>query len=422
MASTSTRPAPAAKEMILTPVITLEGPEDYVQSISYFPDGKQMISGCGDRAVRRWDLQAGKEIEKARKVCEHQLKAVAVSRDSRWVVTAGGNNEHGELKAWEVETGIVKTFHGHSQKINCIDISADGMMLASGSADETTRIWSLDTGKLVAGPFEATDGVGAIRLSPDSKKLVANSWTGVCLEVWDIQTQKLDQRVKGKMTTHWSAPVFWTNEGTILAVFSFNDLGASSFYEFDASTLETVGAPFKGHTLHIKSLALSSDGALVASASQDCTIKLWAFESRQPLVSLDVRDPDIVVFSPDTQQLAYATEFKVYICNIPPNILASIGLVTKGHPKETGATLRNLLDPDAARRPRPRNTSTPPFISCAPNLPIPLPTRDPQQHVFLRHLRNFLRLSSVTDVFPPVPNEEPRDPLDVYLLYFSFSS
>ncbi|KIK31436.1 hypothetical protein CY34DRAFT_103303 [Suillus luteus UH-Slu-Lm8-n1] len=54
--------------------------------------------------------------------------------------------------------------------ITCVDISADNAMWASGSLDETARIWNLDTGKLVAGPFKREDSVGAVRFSPDSKK------------------------------------------------------------------------------------------------------------------------------------------------------------------------------------------------------------------------------------------------------------
>ncbi|OJA12616.1 hypothetical protein AZE42_10479 [Rhizopogon vesiculosus] len=81
MASTSRRPAPEAKDMKLTPVITLEGHKDnYVGSISYLPDGMQMISASGDKAVRRWDLQAGKEIEKARKVCEYGIANMGSSK------------------------------------------------------------------------------------------------------------------------------------------------------------------------------------------------------------------------------------------------------------------------------------------------------------------------------------------------------
>jgi len=52
----------------------------------------------------------------------------------------------------------------------------------------------LNTGKLVAGPFECAGIVGAVRFSQDSRKLAKKS--GVHgLEVWDIQEQKLDGRV-----------------------------------------------------------------------------------------------------------------------------------------------------------------------------------------------------------------------------------
>jgi WD40 repeat protein len=205
---------------------------------------------------------------------------VAVSRDGRWVITAGGSHEHGELKACEVETGIVKTFKGHSEQINCIDICADSTLFASGSDDQTIRIWSLDTGKVVAGPFESADWVGAVRFSQFSKELAVNSDVGKCLEVWSVQTQKLEKRVghwPGAGTSITVAPVFWTNKETILAVFSFMtdpEDPAVTIYEFDASTLEPVGAPFTGHTKVISGLALSFDGTLVTSASGDNTIKL----------------------------------------------------------------------------------------------------------------------------------------------------
>ncbi|OJA18878.1 hypothetical protein AZE42_06293 [Rhizopogon vesiculosus] len=56
-----------------------------------------------------------RRLRKARKLCSYEVRAVAVSGDSRWVITAGGDFDHGELKAWEIETEIVKTFHGHSR-------------------------------------------------------------------------------------------------------------------------------------------------------------------------------------------------------------------------------------------------------------------------------------------------------------------
>ncbi|KAG2070909.1 hypothetical protein BDR04DRAFT_1099140 [Suillus decipiens] len=53
-----------------------------VLSISYFPNGKQLISGSGDKTIRRWDLREGKEIKKALEVCKNGMFAARASRDS----------------------------------------------------------------------------------------------------------------------------------------------------------------------------------------------------------------------------------------------------------------------------------------------------------------------------------------------------
>jgi WD40 repeat protein len=337
MASSSTQPVATADKSILTSVMTLEGHEPwnlsssdieykFIACISYFPDGKQMISGSYDKTIRRWDLRKGKEIEKDREAYEGVL-AVGVSKDGRWVVIAGDNG----IKVSEVETGIARTFHGNCQ-IWCIDISADSTLLASGSSREV-RIWNLDTGKLVAGPFDIGDElVRAVRFSGDSRKLAVSS----CayseersyvrhLQVWDVQTQKLDVQKSTRGIGGFNHPIFWTTKDkSIVAAFNFMANADSKIYEFDASTLKTVGAPFK-NTSDTDSLALSSDCRLLASCSYP-SIELWAFESRQLLASFDVESPRTFLLSPDSRQLAYTSfdDAKVHICDIPVNILASI--------------------------------------------------------------------------------------------------
>jgi WD40 repeat protein len=331
MASTSTQPVATADKPILTPVMTLEGHEPwkysspdgeqheskYVSCISYFPDGKQMISGSGDKTIRRWDLRKGKEIEKDREVYE-DVEAVGVSKDGRWVVIAGNNS----LKVSEVETGIVRTFHEES-RIWCIDISADSTLLVGASLREV-RMWNLDTG---ASSFKIGGHVPeALRLSEDSRKLVvrscySNEWH---LQVWDVQTQKLDvQKSTHSALGSLYLPILWTTKHKSI-VTAFNSPDDYSISEFDASTLKTVGAPFN-HTYSIRCLALSSDCVLLASSSYS-TIKLWAFESRQLLASFDVESPRTLLLSPDSRQLAYTSydDTKIRICDIPANILASI--------------------------------------------------------------------------------------------------
>jgi WD40 repeat protein len=196
-------------------------------------------------------------------------------------------------------------------------------------------IWSLDTGKLLAGPFKFDDNyLGTLRLSADSRKLAVLG--DRCLQVWDVQTQKLDVHKSAHNNVHLTLPVFWTTEDKfIIAPFNFtaDDLG-KTIYEFDASTLKTVGAPFKDHTGFIMSLALSSDCILLASSSFQ-TINLWAFKSRQLLASFDVESWAFTMeLSPDSRQLAYTdwSDCNIYICNIPANILASIGLEEEQQP------------------------------------------------------------------------------------------
>jgi hypothetical protein len=169
-----------------------------------------MISGSDDKTARQWVLKAGKEIEDVWSVCEGCVYAVTVSMDGRCVVSGGG---HGELKACEVKTRMMKPFEGHSHDINCVDISADNTLLASGSSDKTVRIWNLDAGKLMAGPFDCKDRVGAVRFSGDQKKLAVTVklGTGKSLQVWGTRSQKLDAKVgdnAGPIFTH--SAVFWT--------------------------------------------------------------------------------------------------------------------------------------------------------------------------------------------------------------------
>jgi len=68
-----------------------------ISSTSYFPKGKEMISGSGDKTVRRWDLRKGKEIEEAREVFEDGIDAVGVSRmaDGLSLLLVGAQSQRG---------------------------------------------------------------------------------------------------------------------------------------------------------------------------------------------------------------------------------------------------------------------------------------------------------------------------------------
>jgi WD40 repeat protein len=427
MAFSSTHPGGTTNKLILTPVKTLEGHEPWepmlpatrnghridcksVSYISYFPDDRQMISGSHDQTTRRWDLREGKEIEETRRVYEYDIEAVGVSRNGRWIVTAGGDYSGG-LEVSEVATGIVRVSH-KGYWISYIDISADSMLLAGGSLNAMAWIWSLDTGNLLAGPFKFGDNyLGTLRFSADSQKLAVLG--SRCLQVWDVQAQKLDVQTSAHNNAmHACLPVFWTTKDkSIIAVFRFPANDYDAIYEFDASTLKTVGAPFKAHAGFIRSLAFSSDHVLLASSCFQ-TINLWAFKSRQLLASFDLKHAIFtLVLSPNSRQLAYTTanDCNIYICNIPANILASIGLAEEqqSSTRKPECSLRaGLLSSDATRPVRGKPVITP-VLSPISHSPRPVPTSN--SHTFLRFLHKLLSSSSRMDVVRP---DEPHNPLD----------
>jgi WD40 repeat protein len=217
-------------------------------------------------------------------------------------------------------------------------------------------------------------------------------------------------------------------------------------------TLDTVRTPFQGHTNHIQDLALSFDCALLVSSSHDNTIKFWAFESRQLLASFDVHNPCTLILSPKARQVTYTVcnSQNIFICNIAPNILATIwpgqevpiGLLydTLSHmltpsyrPMHStihksvthsmyviqflhSTTPLTLSQSDATIRPA---AMQPAAVSFANKPSSQSPTIYQQMFFALRHLRKLLPFSFRRDAVLLAGIVEPRDPLDVCVFVLS---
>lgn len=72
---------------------------------------------------------------------------MAFSPDDTTIASGSHDNT---IKLWNVATGEnTATLHGHDKRINFVAYSPDGKTLASASADKTIKLWEVMPGKTV---------------------------------------------------------------------------------------------------------------------------------------------------------------------------------------------------------------------------------------------------------------------------------
>ncbi|CAK68192.1 unnamed protein product (macronuclear) [Paramecium tetraurelia] len=211
---------------------------------------------------------------------------------------ASGSGDN-SIRLWDVKTGQQKAkLDGHTHYIYSIFFSPDGSTIVSGSEDKSIRLWDVQTGQQIRKLDGHTSAVYSVSFSPDGATLASGGGDS-SIRLWDAKTGQLKAKLDGHTSTVYS--VCFSPDGTSLASSSYD----KSIRLWNIKTGQQK-AILDGHKDYVKTVCFHPDGTILASGSHDKSIRLWDVKTGQQKAKLDGHSQLVisVCFSPDGTTLA----------------------------------------------------------------------------------------------------------------------
>ncbi|PHH49640.1 Vegetative incompatibility protein HET-E-1 [Ceratocystis fimbriata CBS 114723] len=223
------------------------------------------------------------------------VKSVVFSDDGQRLASGSEDNT---VKIWDATSGAcLQTLEGHDHYVFSVVFSKDRQRLASGCWDLTVKIWDATSGACLQTLEGHDDRVMSVVFSTDGQRLASGS-RDKTIKIWDATSGACLQTLEGHYDDVTS--VVFSSDGQRLASGS-DDEKVKIWDATSGACLQTL----EGHGNPVMSVVFSHDGQRLASGSWDKTIKIWDATSGACLQTLEGHDGDVtsVVFSIDGQRL-----------------------------------------------------------------------------------------------------------------------
>ena len=215
-----------------------------------------------------------------------EINSIAVTSDGIRAITASKDNT---LKVWDlVKREEINTLTGHTGEVKSVIITKDGQTAISASADKTIKVWDLETGEEIHN-FVQTTFISTIVISPDDKTLVF-ALENKTIKVWDLVTGKELQTL--------------TRQTRLL----INSQAVNGFilHNQEASNFNDKS---------LKKVAITSDETKAVLAMTDGTLRIFDLSTENILHILD-DSVETFLISPDDKYIVSAYHLNLNIWNL----------------------------------------------------------------------------------------------------------
>jgi WD40 repeat protein len=126
----------------------------------FSPDGRYIISGDLQGIIKLWDVESGKEIRSFEGHTD-RVNSVCFSPDGRFLISGSSDKT---IRLWDAFSGEqIRTFNGHDQEVESVRFAPDGTIILSTSSDNTIRFWEVASGEqieIIRGSFKCFSSNG----------------------------------------------------------------------------------------------------------------------------------------------------------------------------------------------------------------------------------------------------------------------